>query len=48
MDPMLLGTMRTAIENAVCFHAMTDNTAATMGARWRQSVNGAFETVENV
>src|SRR5687768_9841681 len=48
MNPMLLGTVGTAIEDAICLHAMTNHPAPTMGARGRQRMNGAFEAVEDV
>jgi hypothetical protein len=40
--------MRTAIKDALGFHAMPDHAAAAMRTRWRKGVNGTFETVEYV
>ena len=45
---MLAGTVSTAIEYPVRFHAVTDNPAAAMGAGWRQGVDGTFETIEHM
>src|SRR5215216_3505535 len=46
MNPVLLRTVGTTVENAVGFHPMTDNTAATVGAGGRQSVDCALETIK--
>jgi hypothetical protein len=44
----LLGTMRTAIELAGRFHAVTDDPARAMAAARCQGVNRALEAVEDV
>src|SRR5215213_8307740 len=48
MNPVLLGTMGTTIENTIRFHAVTDDAAATMGTSGCQSVNRALETIEDM
>src|SRR6185312_11884841 len=37
-----------AVEGPVCFHAVPDDTAATVRADGREFVDGAFEAVEHV
>jgi hypothetical protein len=46
MDAILFGTMGTAEEDTIHLHAMTDDPAATMRARGRQGVDGAFKAIE--
>ena len=48
MDAILPGTMGTAEEDTVHLHAMTYNSAATMRAGRCQSMDGAFEAVEDM
>src|SRR5687767_11363929 len=48
MNPVLLSTVGTAIEDAICLHAVTNHPAPAMRASGRQRVDGTFETVEDV
>jgi len=48
MNAMLLGTVCTAIKNAIRFHAVTNDSAAAMRASGRQRVDGTLETVEDM
>jgi hypothetical protein len=40
--------MGATIEDTLRLHAVTDNSAATMGAGWRQGMNGTLEAIENM
>ncbi|MBC7878851.1 MAG: hypothetical protein H7Y59_16895 [Anaerolineales bacterium] len=46
MNAMLTGTMGTAVENTVCFHAVANDTASTMSTLWCNGMNGTFKTIE--
>jgi len=48
VNAVLLGAVRAAIEDAICFHAVTNDPAATMGAGRRERMDGTFETVEDM
>jgi hypothetical protein len=45
---LLTGTVRTTIEQAIDFNAMTDDAAATMVALGRQGLDGALKTVKGI
>jgi len=45
---VLAGTVSTTIEHPVRFHAVANNPTAAVGAGWRQGVDGAFETIEDM
>jgi hypothetical protein len=40
--------MGTAVKDAFRLHAMTDDAAAAMRAGWRQGMDRAFETIEDM
>jgi hypothetical protein len=45
---MLTGAVSTAIKDALRFHPMTDDPAATMGAGGCQGMDRAFETIKDM
>lgn len=47
-DSMLAGTMSTAIEDTIGFHAVTDDPATAVRAGGRQGVDGTFEAIEDM
>src|SRR5215813_8465452 len=46
--PRAASTMRAAIERAICFHTVPDDSALAMGASWRHGVNSTLKTVKDV
>jgi hypothetical protein len=48
MDAMLFCTMSAAVEHAFCFHTVPNHPASTMRAGRGQSVDRAFEAIENM
>jgi hypothetical protein len=48
MHPLRFGAMVAAKHQSFDFKAMSDDAAVTVLAVWREGVNGAFETVEDV
>jgi len=45
---VLAGTVSTAIEDTFSLHAMTDDPAMTVRARWRKRMYSALETIEHM
>ena len=45
---LMMSAMRAAIDASIRFRAMTNYATAAMGARRRQCVNGALETIESM